>query len=297
MARKAATLSIVFADISGSTRLYESLGDAVARELIAQCLGVMTEYIENHGGRVIKTIGDEVMCTFPTADQAVEASVGMQEGVSEDLPELNPNTPPTMAIRIGLHHGPAILEGGDVFGDAVNVAARMAGLAKGGQIITTQDTAELLHSALRSSTRHLDRIPVKGKSEDIDIFEVIWQSEDVTRMATGVLKSQDRPGQLVLNYGGRETRLDQDMPPIILGRGKKADMIINDSMASREHARIECRRGKFILTDMSTNGTYVLTPDGPSYLRREDIVLTGEGKITLGRDLSEATEVVNFICD
>jgi class 3 adenylate cyclase len=297
MARKAATLSIVFADISGSTRLYESLGDAVARELIAQCLGVMTEYIEHNGGKVIKTIGDEVMCTFPTADQAVKAAVGMQEGVSEDLPELNPNTPSTMAIRIGLHHGPAILDGGDVFGDAVNVAARMAGLAKGGQIITTQDTADMLNPTLRSSTRHLDRIPVKGKSEDIDIFEVIWQSEDITRMATGVLKSQNRPGQLILNYGGRETRLDQDMPPMILGRGKKADMVINDSMASREHARIECRRGKFILTDMSTNGTYVLTPEGPSYLRREDIVLTGEGKITLGRDLSEATEVVDFFCD
>jgi pSer/pThr/pTyr-binding forkhead associated (FHA) protein len=143
----------------------------------------------------------------------------------------------------------------------------------------------------------LDRIPVKGKSDDIDIFEVIWQSEDVTRMATGLLKSHDKPGQLVLNHNGRELRLDQDMPPMILGRGKKADMIVNDSMASREHARIECRRGKFILTDMSTNGTYVLTSEGPSYLRREDIVLTGEGKITLGRDLSEATEVVDFFCD
>ncbi|HSS65807.1 MAG TPA: FHA domain-containing protein, partial [Gammaproteobacteria bacterium] len=118
-----------------------------------------------------------------------------------------------------------------------------------------------------------------------------------TRMATGLLKSQDRPGQLVLSYNGREMILDQDMPPMILGRGKKADMIINDSMASREHARIECRRGKFILTDMSTNGTYVVSPDGPSYLRREDIVLTGEGKIALGRDLGEATEIVDFFCD
>ncbi|HEX9782105.1 MAG TPA: adenylate/guanylate cyclase domain-containing protein, partial [Opitutaceae bacterium] len=132
MARKAATLAIVFADISGSTRLYESLGDAIARELVAQCLGVMTEYVDKHGGKVIKTIGDEIMCTFPSADQAIEASMGMQEGVTEDLPELNPNTPSTLTIRVGLHFGPAIIEGEDVFGDAVNVAARMAGLAKGG---------------------------------------------------------------------------------------------------------------------------------------------------------------------
>ena len=297
MARKAATLAIVFADISGSTRLYESLGDAIARELVSQCLGVMTEYIDKYGGKVIKTIGDEIMCTFPTADSAVEASMGMQEGVTEDLPEINPNTPSTLTIRVGLHYGPAILEGGDVFGDAVNVAARMAGLAKGGQIITTQDTAEALNPALRSSTRHLDRIPVKGKSEDIDIFEVIWQAEDVTRMATGLLKSEVKDVNLLLRYNGKEMKLDQNMDPFILGRGKKADMVVNDTMASREHARIECRRGKFILTDMSTNGTYVQTPEGPSYLRREDIVLTGQGKIALGRELSEATEVVDFSCE
>ena len=79
MARKAATLAIVFADISGSTKLYERLGDAIARELVAQCLGVMSEYIEKHSGRVIKTIGDEIMSTFPTADQAVEAAMGCRK--------------------------------------------------------------------------------------------------------------------------------------------------------------------------------------------------------------------------
>jgi class 3 adenylate cyclase len=297
MARKAATLSIVFADISGSTRLYETLGDAVARELVAQCLGLMTEHIDRFSGTVIKTIGDEIMCTFPTAAQAVEAAMGMQEGVTEDLPQRNPNTPSTLTIRVGLHHGPAILEGGDVFGDAVNTAARMAGLAKGGQIITTQETTSELPPALRASTRHLDRISVKGKADEIDIFEVIWQAEDVTRMATGLLKGQSKDARLHLNYNGVERELDQDMDhPLILGRGKKADMVINDSMASREHARIECRRGKFILTDMSTNGTYVQTPEGPSYLRREDLVLSGEGRIALGRELSEATEYVLFSC-
>jgi adenylate cyclase len=296
MARKTATLSIVFADISGSTRLYETLGDAVARELVSECLGLMSEQIDKYSGTVIKTIGDEIMCTFPTADQAIEASMGMQEGVMEDLPDRNPNTPSTLTIRVGLHHGSAILESGDVFGDAVNVAARMAGLAKGGQIITTMETAGQLSPALRSSTRHLDRISVKGKSEEIDIFEVIWQAEDVTRMATGLLKSQSLEVTLLLDYNGAGRELNQYMDTLILGRGKKADMVIDDSMASREHARIECRRGKFILTDMSTNGTYVQTSEGPAYLRREDLVLVGEGKIALGREISEATEFVSYTC-
>ena len=131
MARNTANLAIVFADISGSTRLYETLGDAIARELVSQCLELMTVQITRFDGTVIKTIGDEIMCTFPTAERATESSMGMQEAITEDLPDINPNMPSTMTIRIGLHFGSVILEGGDVFGDAVNVAARMAGLAKG----------------------------------------------------------------------------------------------------------------------------------------------------------------------
>lgn len=296
MGKQAANLSILFADISGSTRLYETLGDGVARGLVADCLGLLTEQVQRFGGTVIKTIGDEIMCTFERADQALEAAVGMQEGVMVDLPTRNPDTPTNMTIRVGLHFGPAILESGDVFGHAVNVAARMAGLAKGGQIITTKETAERLPPMLRAGTRHLDRIAVRGKSKDIDIFEFIWQTDEVTRMATGLLEGESRQAKLHLSYNGLECELDQDMDPMVLGRGKKADLVINDSMASREHARIECRRGKFILTDMSTNGTYVQTSEGPSYLRREDLVLSGEGRIAFGRELSEATELVNFQC-
>ncbi len=297
MAKETATRAIVFADISGSTRLYEILGDSIARELVSQCLDLMTEHVNRHNGAVIKTIGDEIMATFATAEQAVEACMAMQEAVAEDLPQRNKHTPPNLTIRIGMHFGSCILEGGDVFGDAVNVAARMAGIAKGSQIITTQDTAAALSPAVRSSTRHLDRIPIKGKSEDVDIFEVIWQADDVTRMATGLLThAGNKLANLRLRYHTEIMDLDQDMNVIILGRGQKADMVVNDSMASREHARIECRRGKFILTDMSTNGTYVETQEGPSYLRREDIVLTVQGKIALGRNLGEATEYVVFDC-
>ena len=269
MSRRSATLAIVFADISGSTRLYETLGDAVARELVSQCLDLMTQQITKHGGTVIKTIGDEIMCTFATGDEAVESAMAMQEVVTEDLPRINPNMPSSMTIRIGLHFGPAILEQGDVFGDAVNTAARMAGLAKGGQIITTGETAEGLSPALRSSSRHVDRITVKGKADELDIFEVIWQGEDVTRMATGLLKTETRTASLVLRYHAEQREFDHEMGTVILGRGKKADMVINDSMASREHARIEYRRGKFILTDQSTNGTYIGSlPEGADGVTR-----------------------------
>lgn len=289
-------LSILFADIAGSTRLYESLGDSAARALVSDCLHVLAEQARCHGGLVVKTIGDEVMCTFPRAEQAVEAAMAMQDSVVNELPRKNADTPPSMAVRIGLHHGPAILDEGDVFGDAVNLAARMTGVAKGGQIITTKETAQDLSAGLRSSTRHLDRISVKGRSSDIDIFEVIWHAEDVTRMATNLVRRAPDGVTLSVEYRDVRLILDSTAAPFIIGRGKKADMVVDDAMASREHARIECRRGKFVLTDMSTNGTYLITPDGPSYLRREELVLTGEGRIALGRQLAEAKEVVRYRC-
>ncbi|MCP4042363.1 MAG: adenylate/guanylate cyclase domain-containing protein [Gammaproteobacteria bacterium] len=292
-------MAIVFADISGSTRLYDTLGDPVARQLIAQCLAVMRDVVTKHKGKVIKTIGDEIMCVFASAEAAVEASTGMQDVVTEDLPAMNPNAPTDLTIRVGLHFGAAIVEGGDVFGDAVNVAARMAGLAKGGQIITTQSTTEALTPILQAGTRHVDRIAVKGKAEQINIFEVIWQEEDVTRMATGLLATQTVRGKLRLKYRDKEVVLtSQQTRPFILGRGKMADMVVNDGMASREHTKIELRRGKFVLTDQSTNGTYVLTPEGTSYLRRDDLILTARGQICLGRDFKEnPTEVVFFYCE
>ena len=297
MARETVDLAIVFADISGSTRLYEVLGDGVARGLVSQCLDLMTEQIHKFDGTVIKTIGDEIMCTFPSAEMAVESAMGMQEVITDDLRDLNAATPATLTIRVGLHYGSAILEGGDVFGDAVNVAARMAGLAKGGQIILTRQTTEELPPMLVHITRHLDQVPVKGKSEPIDICEVVWQPEDLSRTATNVIMQKTKEVRLRLRYHDKEALVNQSTGTVVLGRGKKADIIVNDIMASREHARIECRRDKFVLSDQSTNGTYVLTSDGLIYLRREETTLVGKGKISFGRDLSHTQEVVTFTCE
>ncbi|MCP5151315.1 MAG: FHA domain-containing protein [Ectothiorhodospiraceae bacterium] len=297
MPRQSAELTIVFADISGSSRLYEGLGDARARRVVAACIELLSEQTTRFGGRVVKTIGDEIMAVFPERANAVEATMAMQETITHDLQGRAPDAPASVAIRVGLHAGPVLVERGDVFGDAVNLAARMVGLAKAGQIITTRETANALPASLRAATRHLDRIAVKGKADEVDIYEVVWQADEVTRMAAGLVKRERPTMRLRLTHRGREVVLDHGSPAFVLGRGNKADMVINDSMASREHARIECRRGRFVLTDISTNGTYVLTDGGPSYLRREEIVLSGEGRIALGRRPGEATEVVTFATD
>ena len=126
-------LTILFADVSGSTKLFELRGDLEARRLIAAVLGALTEISAHHGGRLIKTIGDEIMCTFPGALNGLLAAVDMQKRLAEDPVFVKDN----LAILIGLHHGDALVEEADVYGDAVNTAARMASSAKREQIVTT----------------------------------------------------------------------------------------------------------------------------------------------------------------
>jgi adenylate cyclase len=290
-------LAILFADISGSTRLYELLGDTLARSKIMRCFELLTEIVEGHGGTVVKTIGDEIMCTFPAADAAVNGASAMQETLDAEVAEQTANGPIKLAIRVGLHFGPAIVETGDVFGDAVNVAARMAKMAKPGQIITTEATVTALPRMLRANTTRLvDHAPVKGKRDSMDIYEIIWQQEDITRMLpTVIADTQDSLVRLRLDYNDINVMLDHERSQVVIGRSKGADIAVEEVLASRLHAKIEHRRGKFYLTDQSTNGTYVKIGDKEAFVRRDEVVLTGDGAISLGRPFNEnPTELVLF---
>jgi class 3 adenylate cyclase len=297
MAPKTTNLAILFADIAGSTKLYETLGDDLAKAKISETLNTLSEVVKENNGIVIKTIGDEVMCTFPSAEEAASAATGMHESLSDDITEgVSGNV--VIAIRVGFHFGPAIHEKGDVFGDAVNVAARMAAQAKGDQIITTESTIALLPPILKASTRFIDHAPIKGKKEVIDIYELIWQEEDVTRMATGMMSEKPVPEvKLRLHYNNKDMQLSKQKPTCVMGRSKDCDMAINEKLASRQHVRIELRRDKFFIIDQSTNGTHVRIENGEdAFLRREEMPLNGDGQISLGKGFNEGpSEIVKFV--
>ena len=296
MAQKTTNLAIVFADISGSTKLYDTLGDQLARTKVAETLETMTRVVTQNNGTVIKTIGDEIMCTFATAEEAATACCEMHEALETVNAGIEDKT--IIAIRVGMHYGPAILEGGDVFGDAVNLAARMTAQSKANQIITTQSTVEILSPILRASTRFIDHATIKGKQEDIDIYEIIWQEEDVTRMATGMLGNKKTPEmKLRLRYNDTDFVISKQRSSAVLGRSKDCDLPIDEKLASRQHVRIEMRRDKFFIIDQSTNGTHVRIDNGEdAFLRREEMPITGTGRISLGKGFNEnPTEVVYFI--
>lgn len=160
----------MFADVSRSTKLYDTAGDAIAHKAIEACVNLFKERAAAHGGRTIKTIGDEVMAEFPSGPQAMQAAVEMQHGITA-MPA--PVECVQLGARIGFHFGPMVECDGDVLGDTINLAARLSGLASKGQIITSEDTVAGLTPIHRTDCRHLYSIPVKGKEQEIGLCEVL----------------------------------------------------------------------------------------------------------------------------
>jgi adenylate cyclase len=292
-------LAILFADVVGSTRLYELMGDLRARDMVAICIDCMRSATEQHQGTVIKTMGDEIMATFPSPDEALNAAAQMQQQISVHAQlKVDGNA---VAIRVGCHFGPVVLENRDVFGATVHTANRMTSQAKAGQIITTAATVERLSPEWRASVRQIDVAMIKGQGSEVTLYEVLWQTEDVTSMVPAIAM-QARGGRamrLRLRFQDQEIFLDEARPNVAIGRAEENDLVIKGNLISRIHARIEINRNKFVLIDQSTNGTFVQTKDGEeAFVRRDSLQIKGEGMIGLGRlPEGESPQTIRFVCE
>lgn len=282
-------LTILFADIAESTRLYDTFGDFKARELISDCLSHLKELARENDGTVIKTIGDEVLCTFLTPNHAAETARQMHEEISFDPKMVQAN----IHLRIGFHHGEVLCEPGDVFGDAVNVAARMVELAKSDQIITNKETLVLMKKALKRRARIVDQTRVRGKDDIMEIHELVWGKPEQMTMSSSfteeiIASLTSEENFLQIRHLQHRILVDHERPILTMGRGVANHLIINDPLVSRMHARIELQRNRFMLIDQSTNGTFLtLESEDPILLRRDAIQLEGEGLIGLGQRVGE----------
>jgi adenylate cyclase len=278
-------VSILFADVVGSTRLYESLGDRRARDTILTCVEVMRGATERNRGSVIKTIGDEILAIFPTADDAISAAAEMQHDVGAH-PDLLVDGQ-HVAIRIGCHFGPVVHENRDIFGSSVHTANRMIAQAKAGQIVVTAEIVSRLAEEWQALTRQIDLTPVRGHREEVELYEVLWQQEDATSMLPSIeidARTGHRPKRVRLRFQGREYVVGEGHDSVTLGRAEDNDIVVKGHLISRIHARVELARNKFLLVDQSTNGSFVTTPGGKeSFVRRDSVQLESEGLIGLGR--------------
>lgn len=288
-ARTDTELGIMFADIAGSTSLYEKIGDAKAEKEISTALEMIGHIASHHGGNKVKTIGDEIMCRFPDVDCLVRAACEVQRefanrSLGEEL---------SLQVRIGVYFGAVILKKGDVFGDIVNVAARMVRLAQPGQIITSSLTVEKL-SDLSIMTRRKGTVSVKGKQEKLQINEILWRGQDA-ELTQFVSACQEPITQstlsLHLRFAERTITLSEMNKPFVMGRDEECDLQVRTKQSSRKHASIEVHSDKVLLIDQSTNGTYVTRNGGGEvFVHLEGYSLVESGVISLGHRASVSQE-------
>lgn len=274
---------MLIADVCGSTPLYETSGNIKALDLIASCLDNISRIVDDEGGTVLRSKGDDVLCTFPDADSAVRAATRMTDD-QMDKP---------LEIHVGINHGPVVHDRGGIFGDVVNTAARMQSLAKPGEIITTEAVYEQLSDDLRRQVRHLDSQTVKGKSEPMNIYAVFKNDTQVTYYVgedgkhtvhpKNLLKAGGPKVNVTLEFGDRTIVRRDGAAGFHIGRAGSCDLIIDQPCVSRDHAVLTVRRGKVLLTDMSSTGTWIVQADGePVLLRRDVMQLASDGIVSLG---------------
>jgi adenylate cyclase len=287
--------TVLFAGVTGSAELYAAAGEVPAVDAIARCLQTFQEAVRASGGRVVKTMSEQLMALFPTAIAAADAAARIQ-GAVETLVE---SGGPQLGARVAFHFGPLLQHDNDIFGDSVNIASRLVEQAMAGQVLTTAETVALLGRGLRNSTRRLYDITVRGREAQVALYEYLWRkSPDITDFsAVTSLLSAPRPG-LRLRYRGKDFIRRRREESITIGRDAGCLLVVADAKASRQHCVIERRGQKFVLRDHSTNGTYVAVEgEDEIVLRREEFMLRRHGWIAFGQPRAETPDVVEYFCE
>jgi len=249
------------------------------------------------GARVVKRTTDKLMALAATADTAAETAAALHQAMMRRLPVAGVR----LSLGVAFHHGPVIQKEADVFGDTVNLAARLVELAGRGQIITTTETARALSGLYRPWVRTLYATDIKGRSEKVELVELVWQSdpdETATTLTVPTKKLAPAAGSITLRYRGARVVRRRSRDTITLGRDEQCGLVVHEEQASRRHCTIERKHDKFVLVDHSTNGTYVTVEGNAEVLvQREEFALTQRGFIALGQPKSVTKEFVEFICE
>ncbi|WP_144392807.1 adenylate/guanylate cyclase domain-containing protein [Pleionea sediminis] len=275
--------TILFADVSGSSALYKSEGNAKAKARIDKILKVMVFNTRKFEGRVVKTIGDEIMACFDDSEKACKAAMAIQQEVESSEEGMQ------LGVRIGIGFGKTIEDSSDLFGEAVNDAAFVTGIARSSQILLTDSVIAQLPEAIRSVTQEYDQVAIKGASNHSTIHRLFWKTPSAGFSDTQVFSSKDVSDHLDeshihLTFKNERFCLTVNDTPYVIGRStQQVSLFIDSELVSREHCQIVYRRGKFVLIDHSTNGTYIKPDEAQEiYLRREELPLLGGGTISLG---------------
>ena len=286
--------TVLFAAIIGREDLYAKAGAKAGHEAMEQCQLRLGRAAASCGGRLAKGTEEKVMVLVSNPDAAADAASAMHLAMEKQQKTAGVK----LMIGVGLHFGPVIQKGDDVFGDPVNLASRLCEQAGPGQIILTEWTAKLLSPLYRGWLRNLEKTQLKGRSDTVGLCELVWKADDE---ATAFKRAPDDkpvlPTVLRLKYRGQRIELRREKEIFTIGRDEGCSLVVHDEQASRQHCTIERRKDKFVIKDVSTNGTYVtIDGDKEMELDREELMLSKRGWITFGQPRVHATEVVEFFC-
>ena len=270
------SLTVLFADLTGSTRLYQTQGDVSAHKTVSQSLQCMKAAIERQGGQLLRTVGDASLASFEDTDAACSAAIDIQRR----------HAIMGLSVRVGFHVGEVIADSGDVYGNAVNLAARVAAFAETDEICTTGEAVARLSQVHRSNTHFLDNVEFKGVSQPMPVFRVHWQADAGQTVIVSDASSENRNithHVLQIRVDNDTFVVDSERTSITFGRAIENDVVIDFESASRSHASIDLIRGRYVLSDSSTNGTYLLKQGVKAeFVRRESVPLDHYGVIGLG---------------
>lgn len=294
---KSATTTVVFADLTGSTGVFEALGNSLATQAITTLTHWIGSVCVAHRGRVVKTLGDGVLAVFPDGTRAIAAVVELQRTHNERLQEWPNNL--RMRLQIGVASGEVIEVAGDCYGDAVNVASRLSDLSGADQIWATDSVVSQIddpgHGVRFLS---LGPIQIRGKSEPRMVYRADWQedSETVNLTAPAALQHLTAPARateaaIELSWLDQRASFSSTQLPVHLGRGEESEFPVNDQRVSRLHARLDWKNGGFVVTDLSSYGTWVRFQGGATELalRRDECVLHTNGELALGAPFDDFT--------
>lgn len=298
-----AEVTVVFADLTGSTGVFEALGNAKATQAITRLTEWMGKVCVSRRGRVVKNLGDGVLMVFAGNQDAIDAAADMQRAHTERI-----KTWPAklkMHLQVGLARGQVIEQGGDYFGDAVNVASRLSDLSGPDQILGTDTVIDNLPQDTLVRFRSLGAMDIRGRNEACVVYRVEWENEVLSDFftvpagltAASAWQNSPKMNSITLLWLDLERSFTSTQLPVHIGRVADSQFVVNDPRVSRVHVKVIWRSGKFYLEDVSSYGTWVrfAGSDAIVALRRQECVLLGSGEMALGAPFEDFTvPTLNF---
>jgi hypothetical protein len=254
-------------------------------------LEVLAQAAELSGGRVLHTHANGVLALFSTPDAAAAAAARMHVYAQALPPEQA-----KLEVRIGFHAGPVGQRNDDIFGDTVNLALQLADQARGGQILTSHDTASGLAPALQGLVRPIRHMRVQGKKGELLLGELVWK--DAVGQIVSARSASGARAVLRVTFRGKALFRRREGDTMALGRDPQCDLNVDDAAVSRQHCTIARKGAVFILRDHSSNGTFVTAAgQGEVRIHEQELALDKSGILALGQSAAAAEHTVSYLTE